>query len=137
MSMVQAAGGSGVKIGDQHHAARRRGARAADHLHGGHADPADGPRRRGAAEGRGDRRSPPPPEQNQLVITVKSDGIYLNTQKIGDRRRRCATRSRAQMVVAPAAERVVFINSEDQIPFDVPCRRWMPRTKRARRRSAS
>src|SRR5918911_3549772 len=26
--------------------------------------------------------APPPQEQNQLVITVKRDGIYLNTQKM-------------------------------------------------------
>src|ERR1044071_9910395 len=27
---------------------------------------------------------PPQAEQNQLVITVKSDGVYLNTQKMAD-----------------------------------------------------
>src|SRR5690349_24984579 len=27
---------------------------------------------------------PPDTEQNQLVITVKSDGVYLNTQKMPD-----------------------------------------------------
>ena len=26
--------------------------------------------------------TPPPAEQNQLVITVKADGVYLNTQKV-------------------------------------------------------
>src|SRR5512132_2700872 len=26
--------------------------------------------------------APPPSEQNQLVITIKRDGIYLNTQKV-------------------------------------------------------
>src|SRR5438105_3631750 len=28
--------------------------------------------------------APPPSEQNQLVITVRADGIYLNTQKLAD-----------------------------------------------------
>src|SRR5829696_5614240 len=27
---------------------------------------------------------PPQSEQNQLVITVKTDGVYLNTQKMAD-----------------------------------------------------
>src|ERR1700758_5850115 len=26
--------------------------------------------------------APPPSEQNQLIITVKRDGVYLNTQKV-------------------------------------------------------
>ena len=26
--------------------------------------------------------APPPSEQNQLVITVKADGVYLNTQRM-------------------------------------------------------
>jgi len=28
--------------------------------------------------------APPPSEQNQLVVTVRTDGIYLNTQKLAD-----------------------------------------------------
>ena len=60
---------------------------------------------------------PPQPEQNQIVITVKSDGVYLNTQKRADVK---ALRDAVaqQMLSRPAAERVVFINSEDNLSFD-------------------
>src|SRR5436305_11672391 len=61
--------------------------------------------------------APPPQEQNQLVVTVRSDGIYLNTTKVGTPK---ALRDALapQMVSRAAADRVVFINSEDQVPFD-------------------
>jgi biopolymer transport protein ExbD len=60
---------------------------------------------------------PPPSEQNQLVITVKKDGVYLNTQKMltMDALRDAVAR---QMLARPPAERVVFINSEDNLQFD-------------------
>jgi len=60
---------------------------------------------------------PPPSEQNQLVITVKTDGLYLNTQKMAtiEALRDAVAR---QMVARPPAERVVFINSEDNLQFD-------------------
>ena len=60
---------------------------------------------------------PPQSEQNQLVITVKTDGLYLNTQKMAtpDALRDAVAR---QMVARPPAERVVFINSEDNLQFD-------------------
>jgi len=61
--------------------------------------------------------TPPPAEQNQLVVTVKSDGIYLNTQKVGSPKE-LANLIGAQMRGRTAAEKVVFINAEDQIPFD-------------------
>jgi biopolymer transport protein ExbD len=61
--------------------------------------------------------APPPSEQNQLVITVKSDGIYLNTQKMNTTKD-LANAIGAQMRSRPVADKVVFINSEDQIPFD-------------------
>jgi biopolymer transport protein TolR len=62
--------------------------------------------------------TPPPSEQNQLVITVKHDGIYLNTTNVGTPK---ALRDALapQMVSRPVADRVVFINAEDQIPFDM------------------
>ena len=60
---------------------------------------------------------PPPSEQNQLVITVKSDGIYLNTQRMNTPRD-LANAIGAQMRGRAQADKVVFINSEDQIPFD-------------------
>ena len=63
--------------------------------------------------------SAPQPEtqQNQLVITVKRDGIYLNTQKMNtpkDLRDAIAP----QMISRPPAERVVFINAEDSMAFE-------------------
>jgi len=60
---------------------------------------------------------PPQAEQNQLVITVKSDGVYLNTQKMATLPELRDTIAR-QMVARPAEERVVFINSEDALSFE-------------------
>jgi len=61
--------------------------------------------------------APPPQEQNQLVVTVRGDGIYLNTTKVGTPK---ALRDALapQMVSRAPSDRVVFINSEDQVPFD-------------------
>ena len=61
--------------------------------------------------------APPPAEQNQLVITVKRDGVYLNTQKVNTPHE-LANLIGAQMKSRPTADKVVFINSEDQMPFD-------------------
>ncbi len=61
--------------------------------------------------------APPPTEQNQLVITVKRDGVYLNTQKVNSPHE-LANLIGAQMKSRLPADKVVFINSEDQIPFD-------------------
>jgi len=61
--------------------------------------------------------APPPSEQNQLVITVKHDGIYLNASKMATPQD-LANAIGAQMRGRAAADKVVFINSEDQIPFD-------------------
>jgi biopolymer transport protein ExbD len=60
---------------------------------------------------------PPPSDQTQLVVTVKSDGVYLNTQKMGNVRELRDAIAR-QMVSRPQDERVVFINSEDALSFD-------------------
>ncbi|HKR64499.1 MAG TPA: biopolymer transporter ExbD, partial [Thermoanaerobaculia bacterium] len=60
---------------------------------------------------------PPSTEQNQLVINVKADGVYLNSQKmnnVNELRDMIAK----QMIARPPAERVVFINSEDNLSFD-------------------
>jgi biopolymer transport protein ExbD len=62
--------------------------------------------------------SPPPEEQNQLVVTVKHDGIYLNTQKVATAHD-LANMIGAQMRGRQAAEKVVFINAEDQVPFNL------------------
>ena len=60
---------------------------------------------------------PPQTEQNQLVITIKGDGVYLNAQKMGNVNQLRDMIAR-QMLARPAAERVVFINSEDNLSFD-------------------
>jgi biopolymer transport protein TolR len=56
-------------------------------------------------------------EKNQLVVNVRRDGIYLNDTKVGSPQ---ALRDALapQMTSRAAAERVVFINAEDQVPFD-------------------
>jgi biopolymer transport protein TolR len=59
----------------------------------------------------------PPPDQNQLVITIKSDGMYLNTQKVASPKE-LANLIGAQMRGRALPEKVVFINSEDNIAFD-------------------
>ena len=60
---------------------------------------------------------PPESEKNQLVITVKKDGIYLNSQRM-DSPKALRDAIAPQMVSRPPADRVVFINAEDQISFD-------------------
>ncbi len=61
--------------------------------------------------------APPPSEQTQLVVTVRSDGIYLNSQKVGTAK---ALRDALapQMISRPIAERVVFVNADDAVLFD-------------------
>jgi len=59
----------------------------------------------------------PQTNQNQLVITVKHDGIWLNTQHV-DSPKALRDLLAPQMVSRAAAERVVFVNAEDQVPFD-------------------
>ena len=61
--------------------------------------------------------TPPPAEQNQLVITIRHDGMYLNKQKVASAQE-LANLIGAQMSSRAAADKVVFINSEDQIAFD-------------------
>ena len=60
---------------------------------------------------------PPQAEQTQLVITVKKDGVYLNTQKMNDVP---ALRDAIaqQMLSRKPEERVVFINSDDTLSFE-------------------
>ena len=59
----------------------------------------------------------PPSEQTQLVITVKRDGFYLNTDRMASLEALRDTIAR-HMLSRPAADRVVFINSEDALAFD-------------------
>jgi biopolymer transport protein TolR len=60
---------------------------------------------------------PPTTEQNQLVITVKNDGVYLNALKVANVNE-LRDMIAKQMTARPMAERVVFINSEDALAFD-------------------
>jgi biopolymer transport protein ExbD len=61
--------------------------------------------------------APPPSEQNQLVVTVRTDGIYLNTLKLPNTK---ALRDAlaAQMLSRALPDRVVFVNADDTVPFD-------------------
>jgi biopolymer transport protein TolR len=61
--------------------------------------------------------APPPAEQTQLVITIRRDGFYLNAQKVNSTGE-LANLIGAQMRSRLPAEKVVFINSEDQMPFE-------------------
>jgi len=61
--------------------------------------------------------TPPPAEQNQLVITIKSDGIYLNTQKVASYQE-LANLIGGQMRSRQPADKVVFINAEDNQQFE-------------------
>jgi biopolymer transport protein ExbD len=61
--------------------------------------------------------APPPSEQNQLVITIKSDGMYLNTQRVASPQE-LANLIGAQMRSRAQADKVVFINAEDNQAFD-------------------
>jgi biopolymer transport protein TolR len=60
---------------------------------------------------------PPSTEQNQLVVTVKADGVYLNTQKMASVKELRDAIAR-QMVSRPTDQRVVFVNSEDNLSFE-------------------
>src|SRR5687767_9463954 len=61
----------------------------------------------------------PPPTDSlaQLVINVRSDGLYLNKEKMGNLKQ-LRDRLAPIMVSRQDKDRVVFINSEDQISFD-------------------
>lgn len=59
----------------------------------------------------------PPSNLVQLVITVKSDGVYLNTARMASPN---ALRDELvrQLAGRAASDKVVFINAEDNIAFD-------------------
>ena len=59
----------------------------------------------------------PPSDLTQLVITIKRDGMYLNTEKMASIQALRDTVAR-QMLARPPADRVVFINSEDHLAFE-------------------
>ena len=56
-------------------------------------------------------------ELTQLVITVKSDGVYLNTLKMASIQELRDNIAR-QMLSRKMEDRVVFINSEDNLAFE-------------------
>jgi biopolymer transport protein ExbD len=62
--------------------------------------------------------SQPEPDQNQLVVTVKADGIYLNTTRFANPKALRDALAPQMVSRANPSERVVFINAEDNIPFD-------------------
>jgi biopolymer transport protein TolR len=62
--------------------------------------------------------APPPSEQNQLVVTVRTDGIYLNTQKYPDVKGLRDALAQQMLSRPNIADRVVFINADDTVPFD-------------------
>jgi biopolymer transport protein ExbD len=62
--------------------------------------------------------APPPSEQNQLVVTVRSDGIYLNTQKYPDVKALRDALAQQMLSRPNVADRVVFINADDTVLFD-------------------
>jgi len=59
----------------------------------------------------------PPSDLTQLVITIKRDGLYLNTEKMASTQALRDAVAR-QMLARPPADRVVFINSEDHLAFE-------------------
>jgi biopolymer transport protein ExbD len=62
--------------------------------------------------------APPPSEQNQLVVTVRTDGIYLNTQKYADVKALRDALAQQMLSRPNVIDRVVFINADDTVPFD-------------------
>ena len=62
--------------------------------------------------------APPPSEQNQLVVTVRTDGVYLNTQKYADVKGLRDALAQQMLSRPNVADRVVFINADDTVPFD-------------------
>jgi biopolymer transport protein TolR len=60
---------------------------------------------------------PPESEQDQLVITVRDAGLFLNAQQV-ESLKELHDMIAAQMASRPPADRVVFINSDDALTFD-------------------
>jgi biopolymer transport protein TolR len=60
---------------------------------------------------------PPPSELTQLVVIVKSDGLYLNSQKMADRKALKDALAQ-QLSSRKPDEKIVFINAEDKVPFE-------------------
>ena len=61
--------------------------------------------------------APPPQELTQLVINVKTDGVYLNTNKMANIKD-LTNQIASQMQSRAPKDRVVFVNADDSVPFD-------------------
>jgi len=61
---------------------------------------------------------PPPSALTQLVINVKTDGIYLNADKMANQK---GLRDRLAPILISRIpkDRVVFINADDTVAFDL------------------
>ncbi len=57
-------------------------------------------------------------EKQQLVVTVKRDGVYLNDAKMDSLEALRGAIAEQLKSRAAAADRVVFVNAEDQVPFE-------------------
>jgi biopolymer transport protein TolR len=63
--------------------------------------------------------TPPPPNQDeQLVILIKKDGTYLNSAKMADTNKLKTTLASILGSRKSPDDRVVFVNSLDDVPFD-------------------
>jgi biopolymer transport protein TolR len=62
--------------------------------------------------------APPPEEKNQLVITVRKDSIDLNTQPFKTTKEFRDALAAILLGRPNPSDKVVFINSEDNVPFD-------------------
>lgn len=60
---------------------------------------------------------PDPAAQDQLVVIVRADGLYLNGRNVGDA---SALREAlaAEIGTRAPSERVVFVNAEDAVSFE-------------------
>jgi len=63
------------------------------------------------------KASPSATQPNQIVLTVRHDGVYLNGAKM-DTAQALHDAIASQMKSRAAAEKVVFVNAEDQVEFD-------------------
>jgi len=60
---------------------------------------------------------PPPSALTQLVINIKTDGIYLNSDKM-DNEKGLRDRLAPILISRTQKERVVFVNADDAVPFE-------------------
>ena len=61
---------------------------------------------------------PPEAEQEQLVVTVRQNGIFLNQQNLGADPTALRNKLAPILVGRAAKDRIVFINGENNMTFD-------------------